>query len=199
MRKRVLMITLLVTSLCVPEANLAQTEPVAGAQKPAVKCRVWAANSAPSQPPSTLLHVSIKNDTPGDVIIKGIEARLNEKGSLPGGVLHGSQNSYWSLVDPETKVPLKITYNSKGGLTYPEKRLTLEPGKSVEFTLDLKRLEWANELSSGLPPSGEFHAVVEEGLYDVSLVLNGQSSVGHVRAESNKTRIEIHRPSRKAQ
>jgi hypothetical protein len=164
-------------------------------ERPVVICRVWAEVKDFSQRDRAFLHVSLENTSARDVIVKGIEIRLNGLGGSDRAALRGSQRSYVSWVDPESKSPLKVSLDSRGQLAYSEKKLTLQATKNVEFTLDLAKLEWTDEFSSAALPGGTLYAVVPAGTYEIQVNVNGENSYGHLKIESNKPKIEIHRPS----
>jgi len=160
-------------------------------------CRIWTETQSFSRRDPAVLHVSVENTTGQDINITGIEVRLSRVDRSDQEVLHGTQRTYWSWIDPETKLPLKITFNArKGELSRPEKKLTLHAKRSVEFVVDLAKFEWTDELSSTAPPTGSFYGVVREGAYTLSLSLNALASGGHPKFESNQVSVEIHGASK---
>lgn len=199
MQRRILVVILLAGILGAYSAWASQNDSPPTAKRSVVTCRIWTETVEPSQQPSTLVHVSVENNTSEDAVISGMAARLIERDSQPAVAIHGGPNAYWSWVDPETKTSLEVTLDSEGRLIYPEKKLRLQTGKTVEFTLDLAKLKWANELSSALPPTATLYGVVQDGIYEVGLDLSGQGSEGPFSVGSNKTKIDILRKSRKPQ
>lgn len=121
MKRRAPKFFILTMLLCGQEVFLPQKSVTCAQQKPEVRCSTWIESRQTSQEPPTLLHVSIEDGTSNDALIRGIEVRLNEKRTQSTADFHRTDNSYLSWVDPETKSPLKITYDSKRGLVFPEK------------------------------------------------------------------------------
>jgi hypothetical protein len=171
----------------------------ASQDKAAVKCEIWISSTQPSESQTSLLHVLIQNTTAHEATIKGIEVRLTGNVSPQDSVVGGSQGAYWAWVDPETKSALRTSFDPKSGLTYPEKKRALPAEKELDFSLDLRRLQWESELSSALPPSAPLQAVVPHGTYEVTLNINGSWNARPLSIESNKVTMEIRKQSRKAQ
>jgi hypothetical protein len=188
------LLLILVLSAQVPYAYGAwpsQNGPTPEKEKSTVRCRIWTETQAFIRQAPAILHVSVENNTAQDVIIKGIEARLNDKESSRTGTPWEGSHSYLSRIDPETGLPLDVKLDSRGQLSFPDRKLTLKAGKSIEFVLDLARLKWTNELSSVLSPPGTFYGVVREGTYEISLSLSVYDSSGYLNVDSNKSSIQI--------
>ena len=192
MQKTIPMFALGLQLLCASYVSLAQSGNIPGKERPIVTCRVWTEVQGFSGDKLVLMHVSIEDNTDQDVMVTGFEVRLDPLAGTKRDAPSENSHSYLSWVDPETRLSLNISLDSQGQLQYPRKKLTVRAGKTAEFTLDLTKLKWTDELSSIAPPTGSLYGIVREGTYEISVVLNGKNANGRWTIRSNKRTIRIH-------
>jgi hypothetical protein len=153
-----------------------------------VRCTMWMDKAVLLRGSPGTVHLWLENTSSANILITSMTGHLRASAKSSSRVWDKREEMYWSSVDLDKKSALKPVHNPNDGWTYPETNLPLKAKSQVEFTLDLSALEWANEISAGLPSLGHYGAVPDGG-YQLNFDLGARDAMDG--ATCNKTDVEI--------
>lgn len=189
MRGKILvLIATMCTMLWTREATFGQQST---ASKPApIRCSVRVDTSIAHMGDKPLLHITLDNLSPADIVITMATANLQRKAGTDSGILKQRAGSYSSLLNLETQSGLDPVKDGQDRWSIPSTRFFLKSNQRRELTLDLTALRWSELSAAGLPSVGLF-AAVPAGKYDLSLSLEIHDSSGRLGIDSNAIEFEI--------
>jgi len=160
--KAIFAILFLTVTFC---TSLTLAQNISGTRSdPSIQCRLDVDGAVINPHEPYKVRLSITSQSEIEEVLKAITIMLNE---TPRDKQFAHLTNYYAPVDIKKEGALEVQTDAQGKQVYPEQHVALPIHTSINFTIPIRDLYWANSGSSLLPSVELFHAV-KSGNYDLS-------------------------------